>query len=160
VHDLSLAAQRVSAQARADASVERDCGGSFVRTARFRSLCSSLVVALWTAACETSYMQDNSADAFRPFCCGVYYATKRGLKLDDGTVLVPRCPQLAAALPALRGTGGNSLAKTLHSSSHRGLCTLSRAIASVPAGEQARVFAQPARVAREFEKAAFSSRDV
>jgi hypothetical protein len=30
----------------------------------------------------------------------------------------------------------------------------------VPAGEQARVFAQPARVAREFEKAAFSSRDV
>lgn len=96
----------------------------------------------------------------RPFICGVLYAFKRGVSLADGTVLVPRCPQLAAALPVLRGTGGNALAKTLHSSSHRGLCTLSRCIASVPPSEQKQVFDVVLRAARQFASETFSKRDI
>ena len=112
--------------------------GDELRTAKFRTSFSGIVVALWSACCRTPYMQNarRGTDAYRPFVCGVIYASKRGVTLNDGSVVVPTCPQLAEALPQLRGTGGNAHAKTLHSSSHRGLCTLSRCIASVPQNKQ------------------------
>jgi hypothetical protein len=80
--------------------------------------------------------------------------------LKDGTVLLPTCPQLAAALPVLRGTGGNAMAKTLHSSSHRGLCTLSRCIASVPQKDQKKVFETVIRCAERFSSQTFSKFDI
>lgn len=160
IHNLSLMARTVSAKARQqqDQSLSTDN----IRTAKFRTLCSSLIVSLWSAACSTPYMTAarKGTDAYRPFICGVLYAFKRGVTLEDGTVLVPRCPTLADALPVLRGTGGNKLAKTLHSSSHRGLCTLSRCIASVPKQEQPEAFANVARIASQFTSATFSKWDI
>ena len=160
IHNLSLLAHSVSAKARQqqDQSFTTDS----IRTAKFRTLCSSLVVSLWSAACSTPYMVNAHAgtDGYRPFICGTLYAFKRGITLEDGTVLVPRCPILADTLPVLRGTGGNTLAKTLHSSSHRGLCTLSRCIASVPKKEQAKAFANVARIARQFTTTTFSELDI
>lgn len=159
VHNLALMAQDVSARARA--ALERkedDC----IHTAKFRSLFCGIVVALWSACCESSYMRNSKrgSDAFRPFVCGVCYGSKRGVALADGAYLVPRSPQLAAALPVLRGTGGNALAKQLHQSSHRGLCTLSRCIASVPPERQKQVFGDVARMAARFSKERFFAGDV
>jgi hypothetical protein len=160
IHNLSLMAQTVSAKAREqrDSSLETDS----IRTAKFRMLCSSLIVSLWSAACRTPYMESarRGSDAYRPFVCGVLYAFKRGVSLDNGTVLVPKYPQLADALPVIRGTGGNKLAKTLHSSSHRGMCTLSRCIASVPREQQSVAFADVARVASQLSNATFSKWDI
>lgn len=99
-------------------------------------------------------------DAYRPFVCGVLYAFKRGLTLADGTVLVPQCAALANALPVLRGTGGNHVAKTLHSSSHRGMCTLSRCIASVPVLQQNAIFANVSEIAAQFGDRSFSRWDI
>lgn len=159
IHNLALMAKNASTIAHSE-SVENS--GDSIRTAKFRTVCCGLIVSLWCAACTTPYMQNakRGADAFRPFVCGVLYAFKRGIEIADGSVLVPRCPQLAAALPVLRGTGGNTLAKTLHSSSHRGLCTLSRCIASVPKAEQKRTFAAVIRAAQTFSSQTFSKRDV
>jgi len=160
IHNLSLMAQTVSSKAREqrDNSLETDS----IRTAKFRLLCSSLIVSLWSAACRTPYIESarRGSDAYRPFVCGVLYAFKRGVSLDNGTILVPKCPQLADALPVLRGTGGNTIAKTLHSSSHRGMCTLSRCIASVPRDQQSIAFADVARIASQFSNATFSKWDI
>lgn len=160
IHNISVLSKSVSAKARLDRQSSTD--GDAVRTAKFRGVCSSLIVALWSAACATPYMTNakRGSDAYRPFICGVMYAFKRGVSLSDGTVVVPQCPQLANALPVLRGTGGNALAKTLHSSSHRGMCTLSRCIASVPAENQGAVFGQVARIATQFSKESFSKWDI
>jgi hypothetical protein len=119
-------------------------------------------VSLWRAACATPYMKvaKRGTDAYRPFVCGCIYGFKRGVTLADGSVLIPTCPALANALPALRGTGGNQLAKTLHSSSHRGVCTLSRCIASVPREEQADVFDAVVRKARQFAASTFKATDI
>jgi hypothetical protein len=159
INNLAMMAQDVSKRAREDA--ESDTRDS-LRTAKFRNLCSRMIVALWGAACKTPYMENakRGTDAYRPFICGVIYATKRGVALADGTILVPKCPQLAAALPVLRGTGGNAIAKTLHSSSHRGLCTLSRCISSVPQTEQNALFDNAIRMARSFSSATFSKYDI
>ena len=112
--------------------------------------------------CNTPYMKKTRRgnDAYRPFVCGVLYGMKRSVQMQCGGVLVPACPQLAAALPQLRGTGGNQLAKTLHSSAHRGLCTLSRCITSVPSAQQRAVFADALRIAKTFGETTFKSSDV
>lgn len=160
VHNLSLMAKTVSAKARQ--AGEEALATDAVRTAKFRTSCSALIVALWSAVCATPYMKNakRGTDAYRPFVCGALYAFKRGLSLPSGTVLLPPCPQLALALPVLRGTGGNAVARTLHSSSHRGMCTMSRCIASVPTAEQSAFFANVARIASQFSAHRFSKWDV
>jgi hypothetical protein len=160
VHNIGLIAESVSQKAREVHQSNDDHGA--IRTATFRQRCSGLIVALWIAVCDTPYMkaEKRNADAFRPFVAGCIYAFKRGVALADNSPLIPPCPQLAAALPVLRGTGGNVAAKTLHSSSHRGLCTLSRCIASVAPEDQPAIFGGVTRMAREFASLRFSRSDV
>lgn len=160
INNLAIMSRDMSANARRNTS---SCStGDELRTAKFRTSFSGIVVALWSACCQTPYMQNarRGTGAYRPFVCGVIYASKRGVTLNDGSVVVPTCPQLAEALPQLRGTGGNAHAKTLHSSSHRGLCTLSRCIASVPQDKQRGVFADVIRMAKQFSSLSFSKRDI
>lgn len=159
IHNISLLAQTISAKAREEAA---QSDSDAVRTVKFRTACANLIVTLWSAVCSSPYMESSKkgGDAYRPFICGCLYAAKRGVTLKDGTVLIPTCPQLAAALPVLRGTGGNAMAKTLHSSSHRGLCTLSRCIASVPQKDQKKVFETVIRCAERFSSQTFSKFDI
>lgn len=102
-----------------------------------RSLIARLVVGLWHAMCLTPHMLDNRKgnDSFQPFAAGVLYSLKRGIYLEDGTCIVPELETLAAHLPALRSTQSTKRAKQLQSSSHRGICTLQRSIASMAAME-------------------------
>ena len=159
LHNLSLMSDTISRKAR-DEAAKQESGG--IRTAKFRKLVGSLVVALWAAMCATPYMTKTkrSNDAYRPYVCGVLYGMKRSVQLPGGGVLVPACPQLAAALPQLRGTGGNQMAKMLHSSAHRGLCTISRCIASVPAEQQCIVFGDVLKIAKTLDSTVFRSSDV
>lgn len=98
-----------------------------------RSLIARLIVTLWHASCLTPHMCDNRRgnDSFRPFAAGVLYSLKRGVYLEDGTCVVPELDSLAVHLPALRSTHSTAAAKQLQSSSHRGICSLHRSIASI-----------------------------
>ena len=133
-----------------------------VHSVRFRSLCTALIVALWQTACTTPYMkqQKRGCTAFRPFVCGCIYAFKRGVQLSSGEMLVPVSDELASTLPVLRGTGGNTVAKALHSSAHRGLCMLLKSVASVCKSQQPDVFAVNARIAADFATQVFTTDDV
>ena len=160
IHNLTLMAQEVSQKTKKQQEAIKSTDS--IRTVKFRGLCSSLIVSLWSAACKTPYMSNakRGTDAYRPFVCGVLYGFKRGIKLDNGDILVPQCPQLSEALPVLRGTGGNTFVKTLHSSSHRGLCTLSRCISSVSKDKQREIFGDVTRIANKFSKQQFNKNDI
>ena len=98
-----------------------------------RNLVAGLIVSLWRAACLTPHMRDNRKgnDSFRPFAAGVLYSFKRGIYLSDGTCVVPALETLAQHLPALRSAHSTPQAKQLQSSSHRGICSFHRSIASI-----------------------------
>lgn len=117
-----------------------------------RSLASTLAVALWQCAHATPYLQlqHKTSVSFRPFCVGVYYAFKRGVVLANGAVLIPKVPSLTISTCTRRNSGGGSDAslKALKSSSHRGLRTLHRCIASVGPDEVDVFFGCAVRVAQ------------
>jgi len=150
VHNIALAAANVAAEEKRKAAMENGKQALLLKV-RMREQVTSLAVCLWEASCNTPYMDGarRGADSFRPFVCGVLYALKRGVNLPDGTVVVPSCPQLAAALPALRSTAANSVAKALHASSHRGLCTLHRSINSCSADVASETYANAAQLAQQ-----------
>ena len=72
-----------------------------------------------------------STDGFRPFAAGVLFGFKRGARLANGAVIIPVLPSVTALLPQLRSQNAKPAAKQLQSSSHRGLCSLHHAIASL-----------------------------
>ena len=160
VHNLGLMAHAARAATRAELAAQQNVAA--IRTVRFKTVCSNLVVKLWRACCNTSYLLNarRGTDSFRPFVCGVLYAFKRGLVLANGSVLVPKCLHLAAALPVLGSTGGNTMAKTLRSSSHRGMCTLLKCIASVPPEEHDARFAEVVACATQFAAMRFAANDI
>ena len=98
-----------------------------------RNVIGNLIVCLWRAVCVTPHMRDNKRgnDSFRPFAAGVLYSFKRGVYLNDGTCVVPALEALAVHLPALRSPQSTAQAKQLQSSSHRGICSFHRSIASM-----------------------------
>ena len=153
VHNLALIANRVAAEQRRKETVGEGRNAALLKVRTRESVCA-LAVNLWLASCAAPYMAASSkrgADSFRPFVAGVLYALKRGVALADGTAVVPQLPQLADALPALRATAANSAAKAIHASSHRGLCTLHRSIASCDAALAAKLYGDVARQARQLE---------
>ena len=123
-----------------------------VYSMHFRAAAARLAVALWSGACSTPYLGKarRGADSFRPFCAGAYYAMKRGLSLADGTVLVPKLEEFTEALPTQRVISADPALKSLHASSHRGLCTLHRAIASVDPAKATGIFGEAIRASRDF----------
>lgn len=150
IHNISLAAARIAVEEKRKASLEGGRKAPLLKV-RIREQVSSLAVSLWQASCKTPYMASarKGADSFRPFVCGAFYALKRGVSLPDGTVVMPACPELAEALPALRSTAAGSAAKALHASSHRGLCTLHRSISSCTPEQASELYGDCARLASQ-----------
>ena len=155
VHNIALQARKTALEEKEAMRVEEGRAALLLKV-RMRELVTTLAVLLWTASNKSPYMceRKRSADSFRPFVCGVLYALKRGVKLPDGTAVVPELPELAAALPALRATASNSIAKALHASSHRGLCTLHRSISSCDPVTASRLFFDAARQCAQLENSA------
>tara|TARA_B100000963_G_scaffold348331_1_gene355769 strand:+ start:96 stop:1388 length:1293 start_codon:yes stop_codon:yes gene_type:complete len=104
-----------------------------VYSGQVRNLLSQLIVSLWRAACLTKHFKASKkgSDSFRPFVAGILYSLKRGLYLPDGTCIIPVLKELAAHLPALRSASSTPAAKQLQSSSHKGICSIQRALASI-----------------------------
>ena len=150
VHNISLAVERVIAEEKRKRESAASARGDMVSSVRFRERSARLVVSLWTGACQTPYLNNakRGADSFRPFCAGALYAFKRGLSLSDGTVLVPRNDAFASALPSARDIAADAASKSLHASSHRGLCTIHRCIASVDLPTARRLFGDAIRSSR------------
>jgi hypothetical protein len=149
VHNIAIAASTVAATEKRKAREEGN--KALLLKVRMREMVTSLACSLWQASCASPYMEGSrrGADSFKPFVCGVLYALKRGVKLPNGVSVVPTCPELTTALPVLRSTAENSVAKALHASSHRGLCTLHRSISSCNAAQASELFDGSAQLARQ-----------
>lgn len=147
IHNIALAVQVILKSQQSAVTIRAN--GSRNSNPVFRTLVSKLIVAAWMAARDTPYFKNTkrSGDSFRPFAIGCMYAFKRGLSLHDGTVVVPQCKELAAAMPTARMVAADPLLKSMHSASHRGLCTLHRCIASAPLDEVKRLFAPVVEIA-------------
>ena len=119
--------------AEASASSSRGVRKDAVFSGQIRNQLSQLIVSLWRASCLTKHFQSakKGSDSFKPFAAGILYSLKRGLYLDDGTCVVPALEELAAHLPALRSASSTPAAKQLQSSSHRGICSIQRALTSI-----------------------------
>ncbi len=131
---LSIVAHTVSVEAkrRSTTMALEKKNASILLRVRVREILSSLIAQIWVACEKTPYMlaSRRSSDSYKPLAAGLVYALKRGIFLASGRAILPKCPKLASALPVLRETVHGSAAKSLHSASHRGLCTLHRAMAS------------------------------
>ena len=127
----ALAAARRSAVASSTATMRSRNNAVF--SGQIRNQLSQLIVSLWRASCLTKHFQSakKGSDSFKPFAAGILYSLKRGLYLDDGTCVVPALEELAAHLPALRSASSTPAAKQLQSSSHRGICSIQRALTSI-----------------------------
>ena len=140
-HEFVRAQRRTAADRNAQTLAAAAAGPSEAAAARpqplsgiGRRLCVDLVLRLWKAALATPHMRADgkrSTDSFRPFVAGVLFGFKRGARLANGAVIIPVLPCVAALLPQLRSQSAKPTAKQLQSSSHRGLCSLHRAIASL-----------------------------
>jgi hypothetical protein len=128
----AAAAWRDAAAAASSASA-RNSRTDAVFSGQIRNQLSQLIVSLWRASCLTKHFQSakKGSDSFKPFAAGILYSLKRGLYLDDGTCVVPVLEDLAAHLPALRSASSTPAAKQLQSSSHRGICSIQRALTSI-----------------------------
>ena len=104
-----------------------------VFSGQIRDQLSQLIVSLWRACCLTKHFMSakKGSDSFSPFAAGILYSLKRGLYLPDGTCVVPVLEELAVHLPALRSASSTPAARQLQSSSHRGICSIQRALTSL-----------------------------
>ena len=126
--------QREAADEQLEAAKRVACSEQVVvLTGKLKYELAALIVTLWRAACATEYLQKDkkSSDSFRPFASGVLYSLKRGVYLQNGTCIIPEIPSLVSCLPALRSNNASASARQLQSSSHRGVCCLQRALASL-----------------------------
>lgn len=151
VSNIALAVSRVIAKEREKRARQGGSPALRVFEPRFREASTRLAVSLWQASCQTPYLRTakRGADSFKPFCAGVFYAFKRGLTLSDGTVLVPRVDAFSNALPEPKRIASDPVMKSLHASSHKGLCTLHKCIGSVAADAARDLFVDVIRCARQ-----------
>ena len=119
-----------------------------------RNAVPSLIASLWKAACKTPYFESarRGADSYKPFVAGCIYALKRGVSLKDGQVVIPKLPILTEGLPTLRTVTTGTAAKALQASSHRGLCSLHRSIASCDQHTASKLFATSIHLASALAK--------
>ncbi len=129
----AAAAERLAAAARKVASGNKRCRSEAVFSGQIRNQLSQLIVSLWRACCLTKHFMNakKGSDSFSPFAAGILYSLKRGLYLPDGTCVVPVLEELSVHLPALRSALSTPKAKQLQSSSHRGICSIQRALTSL-----------------------------
>lgn len=142
IHNIVVYAHAIARQKRAEAQERQEANKNGKRKRIFggemKQHVAALVLALWRAACSTEFLREDAkrgADSFRPFCSGILYALKRGVRMGDGLEIVPVITSLADQLPTLRSVDASDAARQLQSASHRGLCTLHRSISSFETAE-------------------------
>lgn len=149
IHNIALAVEQITSTARH--KIKETTGRARFHSVKFKEAVSRLAVSLWKGACTASHMGTTrrGGDSFRPFCVGVYYSLKRGLTLSDGTVLVPAFEDFQGVFPSYKEINANSTTKALHASSHRGLCSIHRCLASMDLDTQHTTFGPAMRLNAE-----------
>ena len=133
VHDVAVASAKFVKQQRKKAAVRVDLerGRLLTSNNRLVELLSRLCVSIWNAVSLTDFFKSShGSDSFRPFVSGCLYGIKRGLTTRSGTTILPCVPVLSTQLPTLRSSAQDPVSRQLQASSHRGLCSLMRAISS------------------------------
>ena len=144
VHDVYVCSnefvrkQRLEARKRETAGLHSFDSGTVKRhvlSGDTKSRIVGLILSLWKACCTSPYLETDvkGADSFRPFCAGILYSLKRGLTIPllGNIRVIPALPFVSDLLPTLRSPDVTSIARQLQSSSHRGVCTLHRSVASL-----------------------------
>lgn len=110
------------------------CSSMLSNNPKLRDAIIALIVKLWVICRSTPYFMNKkriSGDSFRAFVAGMMYAFKRGVFLTNGAPIVPKLVKVSSMLPTLRSATLNTpMARSLQASSHRGLCTLHKCVAS------------------------------
>jgi len=151
IHNIAIAVQDIVHDTKRKLEAHQKFEAQRFKSIRFREVVSRLAVSLWRGICQTPYMGKarRGGDSFRPFCVGIFYSLKRGLSLSDGTVLVPSFESFQYVFPSSKQISLNPASKALHASSHRGLCSIHRCIASVDVETQHKIFSPALRLVPE-----------
>ena len=134
IHDVAVCASNFVRERRKEAKQRQNSSRLRMLAVNTQTaeLCARLIVSVWNAVCNTlHFVESQTGDSFRPFAAGICYALKRGVRLKNGLAVVPRLEMLSDQLPTLRSSSGNAETRQLQASSHRGLCNVHRAIASI-----------------------------
>ena len=125
-----------------------------LKSLELRQAMTNLVMSIFACVCKTPYNASatDATLAFRSVCAGVFYALKRGVVLPTGPTIVPKVSAFATVLQIHRAHSQSTRLKSLHAQSHRGLCILHRAVASVPRAQQDFVFADAIHAAQKVRR--------
>jgi hypothetical protein len=152
VDNISIAATNVVREEKEKAANEEfQRAHELVKSRTFCMWFSRLAAELWQSVHRTSYFESGKrgTESFRSFVMGVLYATRRGFSLKDGAVLVPQIAEVSLMLSHVRQSIFEPELKTLHGSAHKGMCTLQRAVATVPSHQTKRFFGRAIELAKE-----------
>lgn len=151
IHNLSLTVENVVSATQHKLDEVQTMEKDRFKSLKFREAVSRLAVSLWKGVCSSPHVETarRGGDSFRPFCVGVYYSLKRGLTLSDGAVLVPAFEDFNSVFPSSKEINSHAASKALHASSHRGLCSIHRCIASMDVEKQHNTFASALRLVPE-----------
>ena len=154
LHNISLNRRLETQHVVKRSRVHREIVAHSEQYSELRTLAAALVVCIWQAALSSPYMASHKRTQeafFQPFAAGVYVSTKRGVNLEtkEGTeVLIPKCPLLAEALPAVRGEHKKNMRP------HKGVTCMQLVLKSVPKSKAHIFFADAIRAARALQQRA------
>lgn len=113
---------------------------------KIRTLVSQLVVQLWRCSQMTPYMISTKrpSDAFRHFAAGVLFGMRRGMKMADGTIVVPHSRSIEHILQLSTTVPRGTSAHEVHLQAHKGTSTLQRCLGSLENDESRLTVYQPA----------------
>lgn len=161
LHNICLNRERELATARRRTLAQQHVAGRGERYLQLRTRAAGLVVSLWQAALRTPYMRrmhiKRAPDAFRPFAAGIFLSMRYGVKLADGTDLVPACEAINMVLPQVRAAHRGTPTHEAHLSAHKGVSCLQKCIASVPERDARDFFAGATRAAVAVREATVSA---
>lgn len=151
LHNIDLNRRLETEHAKRRQQVHRGIVSRSAQYTELRSLAAALVVSIWQAALKSPSMAGHKRTqeaAFRPFAAGVYISTRRGVNVNthNGTkVLIPMCPLLAEALPAVRAEHEKNM------NPHKGVKCMQQVLKSVPRSKAAEFFADAIRAAHALQ---------
>jgi len=124
------------------------------RYIQIRDLAAQLAVSLWLCVAQNKRvaMRRKVGDGFKSFASGVFFSMRRGVKLDNQVMIIPKCKHLADALPDIRSEHEDKRALENHLAAHRGTRTFHRFINNLKTSEVVDNFKPAARSAQMLQE--------
>lgn len=124
------------------------------RYIEIRDLAAQLAVSLWLCVAHNKRvtMRRKVGDGFKSFASGVFFSMRRGVKLDNDVMIIPKCNHLADALPDIRSEHEDKRALENHLAAHKGIRTFHRFINDLKTSEVVANFKPAARSAQMLQE--------